>query len=617
LEDRCLLSAGALDPTFGSGGIVNTGPSGTAYAVALQTDGKIVVAGTPATGGSAGTVARYTPTGALDTSFGNGGSAAVSFFKSQGTNLLAVALDSSGKIVVAGNAGLARLTSSGSLDTSFGNKGEVLTPMGAELDAVVIEPNGQILAAGWANTNGSGASFGVLARYNANGTLDTSFGSGGLVTTYLAAQATFSALALQSDGKILAGGREGLSATNNNFLFAVARFNPNGSLDKTFGSGGVVTTSIAGNASAIWDTGVHSVLIQSNGMIVAAGTVKNGTGGAEVALTRYDASGNLDPTFGAGGIALTSTAGTTYDAAVAAALQSDGKIVTAGYHNSSYFELERYTTAGTLDSTFNGTGIVTTAIGSGAASAYGIAIYQGTDTTGNAGKIVAVGNANGNFAVARYLGDSVAGPSFSVTGFPSSITAGTAGTFTVTALNGDGSTNTNYIGTVHFNSSDPHAVLPADDTFTAADLGVHTFSATLVTAGNQSITATDTATSSTFGSETSITVNPAAASAFIVGVNTSMTQGVSDSFVVTAVDPYGNQATGYTGTVTFSSSDPLASLPGNYTFTVADAGRHYFIVTLNTVGTESLTATDTLNASITGTGSGISVVQAVQKKHGH
>jgi len=449
LEDRCLLSAGALDPTFGSGGIVNTGPSGTAYAVALQTDGKIVVAGPPASGGSAGTVARYTPTGALDTSFGNGGSAAVSFFKNQTTNLLAVALDSSGRIVVAGNAynsrgqdyiGLARLTSSGSLDGSFGNNGEVLIPLsGSELDGVVIQSNGEIIAAGWENTS-TGTVLAVLARYNANGSLDTSFGSGGLVQTSLGAAggASFSAVTLQSDGKIVAGGREWPTSSNSGVLFAVARFNSNGSLDNSFGSGGQVSTSIAGNCSAIWDTGVHGVLVQSNGMIVAAGTVKIGAAwnsNFEVALARYDSSGNLDPTFGSGGVTQTPSSGNANDAALAAALQSDGKIVTAGYHNASTgnsFELERYTTAGALDTTFNGTGIVTTAIGSGAASAYGIAIYPSTDTTGNAGKIVAVGrNANGNFAVARYLPSEPEIGSF--TANPNPVTSGS--TLTLSASN--------------------------------------------------------------------------------------------------------------------------------------------------------------------------------------
>jgi uncharacterized delta-60 repeat protein len=439
LEDRCTPSAGALDPTFGSGGIVNTAPSGIAYAVALQTDGKIVAGGDSGSGPFS--VARYTTTGALDTSFGNGGSVAVSFFNKTSTHLGGVALDSSGRIVLAGNSyspkiqdnlALARLTSSGSLDTTFGNKGKVLTPLsGSELDAVVIQPNGQIIVAGWGGTSNSSASFGLLARYNANGSLDTSFGNGGLVETYLGTgQAVFNALALQSDGKIVAGGKEAPTATSGNFIFAVARFNANGSLDTSFGSGGQVTTSIAGNATGAWETSVHGLLVQSNGMIVAAGTVWTAPSKSnlEVALARYDTFGNLDPTFGSGGVTQTPPSGINNDEALAAALQSDGKIVTAGYNGS--FELERYTSAGALDTTFNGTGIVTTPA---AVAAYGIAIYPSTDTTGNAGKIVAVGrSASGIFAVARYLPSEPEIGSFTANSNP--VTSGSSETLTASNI---------------------------------------------------------------------------------------------------------------------------------------------------------------------------------------
>ena len=128
--------------------------------------------------------------------------------------------------------------------------------------------------------------------------------------------------------------------------------------------------------------------------------------------------------------------------------------------------------------------------------------------------------------------------------------------FTVTARNANGTTNTGYLGIVHFTSSDPQGVLPADYTFTAADQGVHTFSATLKTAGIQSITATDTGPAST---QAGITVNPAAASAFTVaGFPSPVRAGVAGSFTVTARDTYGNRATGYTGTVHFTSSEKMA-----------------------------------------------------------
>lgn len=190
---------------------------------------------------------------------------------------------------------------------------------------------------------------------------------------------------------------------------------------------------------------------------------------------------------------------------------------------------------------------------------------------------------------------------FAVSGFPSATTAGVAGTFTVTATNADGTTATNYRGTVRFTSSDLQAVLPIDYTFTAADQGVHTFSATLKTAGTQAITARDTTATSVTGSETGITVNPAAASRFAVaGFPSPVTAGVAGNFTVTASDAYGNRAPGYTGTVHFTSSDPQAVLPPDYTFAAADAGMHTFTATLKTAGYQSLTATDTANADITG-----------------
>jgi hypothetical protein len=185
--------------------------------------------------------------------------------------------------------------------------------------------------------------------------------------------------------------------------------------------------------------------------------------------------------------------------------------------------------------------------------------------------------------------------------------AGTPFTVTVTAQDANGNTATDYRGTVHFTSSDPQALLPADYTFTAADNGTHTFTATLRTAGTRTITATDAASSSITGS-TTVTVSPAAAAMFLVaGFPSPTTAGSPGSFTVTAKDSYGNTATGYTGTVRFSSSDPQAVLPANYTFLGSDGGSKTFTATLKTAGTRSLTATDSANGSITGTQAGIVV----------
>ena len=205
--------------------------------------------------------------------------------------------------------------------------------------------------------------------------------------------------------------------------------------------------------------------------------------------------------------------------------------------------------------------------------------------------------------------------SLAVSGFPTSTTAGMPGTFTVTVYNTNGTIDTGYAGTVLFSSSDGQAVLPANYSFAAADGGVHTFSATLNTAGTQSITVTDTAASFRAGSQTGITVNPAAASALTVtGFPSPITAGVAHNFTVTLRDPYGNIATSYTGTVQFTSSDQKAALSANYTFTTSDAGAHTFSATLKTAGTQSITAADTATRSLTGMEAGITVNPAAASR---
>jgi hypothetical protein len=195
-----------------------------------------------------------------------------------------------------------------------------------------------------------------------------------------------------------------------------------------------------------------------------------------------------------------------------------------------------------------------------------------------------------------------------VTGFPSAIVAGTSGMFTVTSQDAYGNLITGYRGTAHFTSSDGQAMLPANYTFTAADNGVHTFSATLKTAGSQTITATDTVIGTITGSQSGIMVNAAAASTLMAaGFPSPTTAGVPGTFTVTLKDIYGNIATGYRGTVRLTSSDGQAGLPAPYTFAAADNGVHTFNVTLKTVGTQSLTATDTADAALTASQTGIVV----------
>jgi subtilisin-like proprotein convertase family protein len=190
-----------------------------------------------------------------------------------------------------------------------------------------------------------------------------------------------------------------------------------------------------------------------------------------------------------------------------------------------------------------------------------------------------------------------AASSLTVSGFPSSTTAGKAGSFTVTARDANGNVDTGYTGTVHFTSSDPQAGLPADYTFTAADAGSHTFSAALKTAGTQSLSVTDTAASGLSGTEAGIAVSPAAASRLVVSAPAGSTTGTASSVTVTAYDPYGNVATGYTGTVHFTSSDGQAVLPANSTLS---HGTGTFGVTWMTAGSQTLTVTDTANGTLAG-----------------
>ena len=197
--------------------------------------------------------------------------------------------------------------------------------------------------------------------------------------------------------------------------------------------------------------------------------------------------------------------------------------------------------------------------------------------------------------------------------------AGSKHSVTVTALDNHGNVAGGYRGTIHFTTSDSAAGVPANYTFTASDAGVHTFpntlspGLTLKTAGTQTVTATDTSHSSIAGSQ-SVTVTPGAATHFTVSVGMNpWPAGSTHSVTVTALDAYGNVATGYRGTIHFTTSDPAATVPDDYKFTTSDAGVHTFPnilitgLTLSTVGTQWVRATDTGTATITGVKTGIVV----------
>jgi hypothetical protein len=187
--------------------------------------------------------------------------------------------------------------------------------------------------------------------------------------------------------------------------------------------------------------------------------------------------------------------------------------------------------------------------------------------------------------------------------------SGNALTLAVVALDPFGNRATGYLGTIHFSSSDSQATLPSDYTFTSTDSGRHAFTdgVTLRTAGTQIIRVEDVAAALT-GSNT-VAVRPGTATHLSVTAPTTVTAGVAFNFTVVALDAFGNQATGYRGTVHFTSSDPAtAVLPIPYTFTGHDAGKYIFQGVFNKLGFDYLTATDSAEGSITGTQTDILVV---------
>jgi uncharacterized delta-60 repeat protein len=292
---------GRPDPSFGTGGTVFD-PGSAANAVATQPDGKIIVAGSSA-GGLA--LVRYTDRGRLDPSFGTGGKVVTALGSSRAVWARAIALQPDGKIVAAGGIdmgghgyfAIARFTADGKLDPSFGHDGWAITAISWWGDAygVVFQADGKLVVAGM------GGDQYALARYTADGKLDPSFGSGGTVLTTL--EAGSHALAIQHDGKIVAAGS--ISGPDSNyapsFNFAFARYTSSGSLDPSFGRGGMVLTKFrSGAANLRSGAAADAVAVEPDGKLVAVGSFVG-----DFALARSTSRGSLDPSFGRGGMVAT------------------------------------------------------------------------------------------------------------------------------------------------------------------------------------------------------------------------------------------------------------------------------------------------------------------------
>ncbi len=413
---------GSLDKTFGVNGIVTT-QIGTidneANAGGIQNDGKILAAGySDSAGTSVFTIARYNTNGDLDNTFGINGIVTTSV--GIGSSLInSLAIQNDGSIVVTGysvdssgtrvNFALARYNSNGGLDNSFGNNGIVYTTIRSNYDypnAVKIQNDGKIVAAGY-SLDSIGTQDFAIVRYNQNGSLDTSFDNDGIVIiSNSISNDEANSIAFQNDGKILVGG---FRLTTLAEFFLLVRLNQDGSIDNRFGPSGIKSVSLSSEGNEAF-----SLVIQADGKIIQSGYKVSG-GDNYFATVRYDTTGEVDYYFGLYGV-VTTAVGILNDEAFSSIIQTDGKIVAAGYSyngNDNDFALTRYNSNGILDKTFGMNGIVTTSVDSTVDGIFSLAEQ-------NDGKIVAAGFSNNgtddDFALVRYNVDGSFDNTFGTSG---------------------------------------------------------------------------------------------------------------------------------------------------------------------------------------------------------
>lgn len=385
---------GTLDTTFDGDGKVITnftnpltplGAGDEAFSLAIQPDGKIIAGGsTYSSSGRLGALVRYNPDGSLDNTFSDDGKVTTDVLNwTQG--VYSIAIQSDGKIVAAGSNtfdysdtsfGISRFNTDGSVDVSFGNKGKSITNLSPTYDitrSIVIQPDGKMLLTGWSNGNLS-TNF-VMLRYLANGSLDTMFDNDGIVVTDYSG---YSAVT-QPDGKIVAVGSNGNGIQH----LLIARYNNDGSLDETFNDGGIAESNLL-------SSGIKTA-IQPDGKIVAVGSGSEVPQNADFAIIRYNSDGSLDTTFDDDGAAFADIGKRKAQASITA-IQPDGKIIVAGaterFNNITQFALARYNSDGSLDQTFGNDGKVETVAGT---RIKGLAVQPD-------GKILAVGENTYNAA---------------------------------------------------------------------------------------------------------------------------------------------------------------------------------------------------------------------------
>ncbi|MBA5869951.1 MAG: tandem-95 repeat protein, partial [Nitrospira sp. CR2.1] len=495
---------GTLDTSFGGGdGMAFAGIVGRAETMVLQADGKVVLSGYTTTGGYQVCLVRFNADGTLDTSFGGGDGIASSGVYGSAKD---VALQTDGKFLVAAdlsnsNFNLMRFNSDGSLDTSFGGgSGYVSTDLAGSTDradSLTIQSDGKVLLSGF-GFNGTSFDF-ALVRYNTDGSLDTSFnGTGKALTDFVANSSDMgNEVRMQADGKIVVAGWSNAGGTND---FAIARYNTNGTLDTGFGTGGKVTINLGGSDLA------EGLTIQSDGKILVTGTA--GINGGDVGLVRLNTDGSLDTTFGGGdGIVTTDYSGASDDRGYSVAVQNDGRIVVSGTTQVGGLggynvALNRYSSTGSLDTTLDP---VNTLNGTPTYTEGGSPVVLDADVQIFDAELSALNNFNGaTLTLARNGGANaedqlvfdgavvtVSGPAVSVSGVQVGTYTFTGGEMTI-ALNGNATqalVNSLMQHILYYNVSDtPPATAQIDWAFSDGNTGAQGTGGAMQATGSTTVT---------------------------------------------------------------------------------------------------------------------------------
>ena len=417
---NALAGAGDFDPLFGTAGKVVTtmGTNGAQIRkVLVQADGKIVVVGQAQTGTSSVkqfALARYQANGSLDTTFGSGGRVFTSIPGGDAFAYDAV-IQPNGRIVVVGfvttvarhSSVIARFNSNGSLDTTFSGDGLVVYNYNSdgsdEAVSVILQPDGKILAASKSLVQLAGPTFCFfISRFNSGGTLDTTFSGDGKAIGEFGLFTTGEVkIGLQPDGRIIAAGPGG---DGTSFDFAVVRYTAEGAFDSSFGSFGRVYTNFSGDDRAA------ALAMLPDGRFVVGGYNLPQATDAGLMLVRYTANGTKDTTFGFAGFVVQDLTEFN-DTIESIAIQPDGKTVVVGRTGTSGADNDllgvRYKTNGLPDPTFGTNGVKKISFGVGDDFGYSVALQPN-------GRIIAAGygeaqTASQNFAIARLLGRGTVG----------------------------------------------------------------------------------------------------------------------------------------------------------------------------------------------------------------